>query len=130
MIAGYARRGDTNGAFEIFSRMASHGLVPDLVTWNAMISGFTLVSGNVSYWGQTESCNCHGIRRVEKESKRENWRRWELVKWKNKKNLKIEANFIRKPKQRAGAQTKANGQQATSKHKQNQVKQKATTAPN
>ncbi|KAG8389066.1 hypothetical protein BUALT_Bualt02G0190600 [Buddleja alternifolia] len=36
----YARTGDCDGAFEYFSRMAKEGLTADLVTWNAMISGF------------------------------------------------------------------------------------------
>ncbi|XVE60073.1 hypothetical protein DITRI_Ditri05aG0097400 [Diplodiscus trichospermus] len=37
---GFARRGDINTAFSLFGRMNREGFVPDLVTWNAIISGF------------------------------------------------------------------------------------------
>lgn len=40
MIAGYARRGDCDAAFTLFSKMSKEGLTPDLVTWNAMFSGY------------------------------------------------------------------------------------------
>ncbi|KAG5227597.1 pentatricopeptide repeat-containing protein [Salix suchowensis] len=33
-------RGDSDGAFSLLSKMTREGLVPDLVTWNAMIAGF------------------------------------------------------------------------------------------
>jgi pentatricopeptide repeat protein len=36
LISGYARKGDSDGAFSLLRE----GLVPDLVTWNAMIAGF------------------------------------------------------------------------------------------
>ncbi|KAF3655779.1 hypothetical protein FXO38_14515 [Capsicum annuum] len=34
------KRGDCDAAFTLFSKMSKEGLTPDLVTWNAMFSGY------------------------------------------------------------------------------------------
>lgn len=40
LIAGYSRRGCVDEAKELFCRMRSLGLEPNIVSWNGMISGF------------------------------------------------------------------------------------------